>query len=268
MSDAKPMTAEELAEARRLEEAATRGPWEWSGERGDLFGPPRTDDYGSGPEEVRDSIVITDGGYYPPRASDRAFIAASRVLVPRLLAEVERLTRERDALTERVRLLTLANEMSGAIMAENGQLSARITHLEADLGDAQESMRNADEVLTETAQERDAARAEAETLRARVAEYEQAIASIDSRVCDLTLRPDLPHRVWADLCHLHTDTRTLINSNTGAPSQFVTAATAALRNPDSACACAPPPAKHLPDCPWFAIDSNTGSEEPKGEGHG
>lgn len=80
------MTAQELAEARELEQAATAGPW---------------DDDGSG------FINGPDGGAlaqmwnkfeddFPNAENNRRFIAAARTLVPRLLATVDALTQRRE----------------------------------------------------------------------------------------------------------------------------------------------------------------------------
>lgn len=78
-------TAEQLAEWKRLADAATPGPWIWPGDsmygnggerEGDCFDPP---------------IIETDSGHYGPEENDRDFIAAARTAVPSLIAEVGRL---------------------------------------------------------------------------------------------------------------------------------------------------------------------------------
>ena len=68
------MTDDELAAAKALCDAATPGPWE------DVAGMLRSPDA---------SVVLRFDGY--ESEEDAAFIAASRTLVPQLIAEVERL---------------------------------------------------------------------------------------------------------------------------------------------------------------------------------
>ena len=92
----------DLTRLRQLAEGATPGPWEWepwegSG-NGDLLGPPRIDDYGTGPQEYRDKIIVTDCGQYPPEDNDRAFIASVSPDV--VLALIERLEAAEAALVE------------------------------------------------------------------------------------------------------------------------------------------------------------------------
>ena len=53
--------------------AGPAGPLEWINDR--LCGPPRTVDYGMGPEEVREEYIETDSGVYPPHDGHRDFFA-------------------------------------------------------------------------------------------------------------------------------------------------------------------------------------------------
>lgn len=77
-------------------DAATEGPWVWEDNK---LGSPATGDGDhltwdggeDGLEGRGTRIIETDGGYYPPRANDRAFIAAAREAMPALIQEVRRL---------------------------------------------------------------------------------------------------------------------------------------------------------------------------------
>ena len=77
---------------RKLVDAATPGPWTWN-DCQEMLG------HGDAP----DAIIETDSGCYGPEDYDRAFIAASRTLMPvmadeidALLTEVAQARRERD----------------------------------------------------------------------------------------------------------------------------------------------------------------------------
>ena len=91
----KPMTEQELNEARALEQAATPGPWE-------VAGPwPKLSVYvDNDPDDSMAPIEVCEtwANYGVPPSdrarADAAFIAASRTLVPRLIAEVDRLRAE------------------------------------------------------------------------------------------------------------------------------------------------------------------------------
>jgi hypothetical protein len=114
------VTNDELAEARRLCEAATDGPWEWDALK--LRSPGR---YAV--------ITLADGGC---AADDTAFIAAARSLVPALIAEVERLTTRNDELL--AAMVRVANETPFAdeakdALAQRGRLLAEIGTLRAAL---------------------------------------------------------------------------------------------------------------------------------------
>jgi len=93
------MTPERIAELQALCEKATPGPWIWADDqmwfyadyqkRGDL-------EQNSDGSWKFVSIIETEDGHYGPKENDRDFIAAARTALPELLAELSRLTRERD----------------------------------------------------------------------------------------------------------------------------------------------------------------------------
>lgn len=77
-----------LSEIKALCEGATPGEWVWNphDSRGcsDYM-------YSNSNEKLRyEEIITTDAGFYGPSKPDRDFIAASRTLVPELVAWVER----------------------------------------------------------------------------------------------------------------------------------------------------------------------------------
>jgi len=85
----------DLTALRKACDLATPGPWfvQADGQRVyDIFGPKMAA-YDDEPEqEWREvQIVETDGGHYPPRWNDAAFIALARTAVPDLLDRVEEL---------------------------------------------------------------------------------------------------------------------------------------------------------------------------------
>lgn len=84
-------TRDLLAELRQRCDAATPGPWWWD-QRGDLRPTPH-DEYGLdciiGWDAIEENPVLSDG--------DAAFIAASRTIVPRLIAAVEAVLAEHPA---------------------------------------------------------------------------------------------------------------------------------------------------------------------------
>lgn len=82
-------------ELRRIVGAMTARPWKWS-EQHRLEGPPRTEDYGSGPEQVRDTIIETDCGHYPPEEQDREAIATLANHADAFVKLVEACERRRD----------------------------------------------------------------------------------------------------------------------------------------------------------------------------
>lgn len=94
----------DLAAIRARCEKATEGPWtvrtggthSRPNEVHGIFGPQRTEDYGSGPFRTCDRIVETDCGHYEPKFDDAQFIAHARTDIPALLARVEELECERD----------------------------------------------------------------------------------------------------------------------------------------------------------------------------
>ena len=107
------MTAVKLLELRALADAATPGPWfvQADGSVLGIFGPKMAA-YNDEPEqEWREvQIVETDGGHYPPRWNDAAFMAAARSAVPALLDRVEELEAE---LREAIRIATDLNANMG-----------------------------------------------------------------------------------------------------------------------------------------------------------
>lgn len=92
-----PMTDAELGELQSLADAATPGPWEW------IHKSNCEPEYGSlrepNGERIIDLRCNECDDSFVDLAENRAFIAASRTAVPRLIAEVRRL---RDTL-ERLR---------------------------------------------------------------------------------------------------------------------------------------------------------------------
>ena len=115
----RPMDAERLAEIRERAEAATPGPWEWDGfseidevgaERKTLNpkdgfasrwlwsgNEPVVSEWNTHCCEFAKGVGIASGVTPSP---DATFIAHARQDIPDLLAEVARLTAERDALTD------------------------------------------------------------------------------------------------------------------------------------------------------------------------
>ena len=91
----------DLTALRKACDLATPGPWfvQADGSVLGIFGPKMAA-YNDEPEqEWREvQIVETDGGHYPPRWNDAAFIAAARSAVPALLDEVTALRAEHDRL--------------------------------------------------------------------------------------------------------------------------------------------------------------------------
>lgn len=92
-----PLTEAELDAIEARAAAATAGPWSWA-----RFGKPDPEGPDICSASVMDEdmetehrgIVVTDAGHYPPSQEDGEFIIASRVDVPRMLAEVRRLRAE------------------------------------------------------------------------------------------------------------------------------------------------------------------------------
>lgn len=78
------MTPAELARAKEICEKATQGPWKI------LYDGRLVDGVYAG--ETR--IVETDSGFYPPRDSEAEFIAEARTLLPKAIAEIERLQKQ------------------------------------------------------------------------------------------------------------------------------------------------------------------------------
>jgi len=89
------MTPAQILELRALADAATPGPWFVQADRHRVCGiiGPKMAAYDDEPEqEWREvQIVETDGGHYPPRWNDAAFVTAARSAVPALLDRVAEL---------------------------------------------------------------------------------------------------------------------------------------------------------------------------------
>lgn len=129
------VTPDQLAELRRLAEAATPGPWESSHN----VDPPSDDNYhpNNPNREGRGEGPTITGTYRDVKAmaaADAAFIAAARTAVPALCAEVERLTAqvaeleaERDVMSE-----TILGEM----IAINKQLLQHVAALTRERDEA------------------------------------------------------------------------------------------------------------------------------------
>ena len=85
----------DLLELRALADLATPAPWFVQADRHRVCGiiGPKMAAYDDEPEqEWREvQIVETDGGHYPPRWNDAAFVTAARSAVPALLDRVEKL---------------------------------------------------------------------------------------------------------------------------------------------------------------------------------
>jgi hypothetical protein len=133
------MTNDELAEARRLCDAATPGPW-------NKCYAPDTNTPAAVSDRDFEYIARTD--IFSIHSDDScianaAFIAAARSLIPALLAHVERLTKERDALAARrdellTAMVRVTNETPFAdeakdALAQRGKLIAEIGTLKAKL---------------------------------------------------------------------------------------------------------------------------------------
>lgn len=104
-------TSEERAEWAKLADAATEGPWEWTeglGGRKRLLGA-------DGSREV-----LLCAALLWPAGPDASLIAAAPTAVPALLADVERLTAERDALAARIEKARAEVEKVTAIEHPNG----------------------------------------------------------------------------------------------------------------------------------------------------
>ena len=110
----------DILELRALAEAATPGPWFVQADRHRVCGiiGPKMAAYDDEPEqEWREvQIVETDGGHYPPRWNDAAFMTAARSAVPALLDRVAALEA---GLREAIRIATDLNANMGDEEAED-----------------------------------------------------------------------------------------------------------------------------------------------------
>lgn len=117
MSD--PMTPAELAELRRLHEAATIAPWERCrlGPKGEIPGIIHSDI-----DEDWSNVAYFDDGSGDAMTdnhdADAAFIVAARNALPRLLAEIERLRAE---LAKRPKLWAVRNRRGSYISGLGGR---------------------------------------------------------------------------------------------------------------------------------------------------
>ena len=114
----------DILELRALAEAATPGPWfvQADGHRVCGIIGPKMAAYDDEPEqEWREvQIVETDGGHYPPRWNDAAFMTAARSAVPALLDRVAALEA---GLREAIRIATDLNANMGDEEAEDETLA-------------------------------------------------------------------------------------------------------------------------------------------------
>lgn len=105
----------DIDQAERLANAATPGPWTVAPNGGGIYGPCPivvAVTVGDDPEPV---VFATN--------DDLDFIAAARTLVPALIAEVRRLTKERDAYDVKAQRL---GEMLGDTMREVEELRRQV----------------------------------------------------------------------------------------------------------------------------------------------
>jgi len=113
------VTPEQIAEWKRLADAATEGPWEGDGFRF-ISAMGAVDTYsGSVWASIIEVYNIERNDSFGRNwsssgtaAANAAFIVASRSAVPALITEIERLTAERDALKERRDLYDASAQMA------------------------------------------------------------------------------------------------------------------------------------------------------------
>ena len=84
-----------IEQIRAREQAATPGPWEWATDKGapdyvQLYSTAEIDEYEA-------DILSADGGDVLLSAADADFIAHARTDIPALLAAIDELTAQRDA---------------------------------------------------------------------------------------------------------------------------------------------------------------------------
>ena len=102
------MTPVDLDAVRRLADAATPGPWTWN-DCQEMLG------HGDAP----DAIIETDSGCYGPEDYDRAFIAASRTLVPAMADEIAELRDASDAIEAALKSVIRAQRATIAALRES-----------------------------------------------------------------------------------------------------------------------------------------------------
>jgi len=114
----------DILELRALAEAATPGPWFVQADRHRVCGiiGPKMAAYDDEPEQEWREVQIaeTDGGHYPPRWNDAAFVTAARSAVPALLDRVAALEA---GLREAIRIATDLNANMGDEEAEDETLA-------------------------------------------------------------------------------------------------------------------------------------------------
>lgn len=114
------LDAEQIAEWRRLADAAIEGPWEFRPRRGFqmLSDNPATIGF---VDEDRYFVMLREGAWVTE--ADMSFIAAARTAVPALVAEVERLRREMDNIG--CSRFTCADDLSRATRRAEAAVAAR-----------------------------------------------------------------------------------------------------------------------------------------------
>lgn len=126
------LTAEDRRLAQALVEQVTPGPWS-------VFCAEEISILGSNDEPVVDSLCREDDEEYVFRECDAAFIAASRDLVPRLLATVEQMEREQD----------MVNTELQAVSERRDQLAAAFGLMDSSHRKLEQSLREMAEWLRE-----------------------------------------------------------------------------------------------------------------------
>lgn len=179
----------DLEEIRRALEGVTPGPWVM--ENGDPWGPV------VGPAGEMVALVYARDGrekrwYWECETNTKRFVAQARTWVPALLAEVERLTRERDearsyplAEEERRKLTGDALYAEGERAAAESALAearAEVERLRESLIGAQKAEATAVESAYQAGQSAKRANAEARSERQRSERYRKALAAVKAQV--------------------------------------------------------------------------------------
>jgi chromosome segregation ATPase len=163
------LTPERLAEIKARAEKATPGPWTATYEESDQW----TSITGAGLFDgghwmVCPEVATTEGE--PGEDSD--FIAHAREDVPDLMAEVERLQRERDNALRHVDAAVIAQNkerfMKRDAEADAARLLSTVDRLSTELNDALNDVRGYKEAAENVGRERDVAEAERDALQAKL----------------------------------------------------------------------------------------------------